>query len=171
MSSSEQFPNPSEAAKRLGVCVKALRLYEQRGLIAPIRTAAGWRVYGPEEMGRAGGPRHPGGPYRLFASTRTRWAAALPPYAVLRNSRLGVHRPQRGNHSLPCQSQPADPSSALSRHSGLRGRCHLPGLARGAGADGRCYRMATSGGVTVRLVTGRSHLQGTCLLVQSADPC
>ena len=27
-------------------------LYEQRGLIAPARTAAGWRAYGPDEMAR-----------------------------------------------------------------------------------------------------------------------
>lgn len=53
MSSSSQFLNPSEAAIRLGVSAKALRLYEQRGLIAPIRTAAGWRTYGPAEMARA----------------------------------------------------------------------------------------------------------------------
>ena len=53
MSSSAQFLNPSEAARRLGVSAKALRLYEQRGLIAPIRTAAGWRAYGPDEMARA----------------------------------------------------------------------------------------------------------------------
>ena len=52
MNSSPQFLNPSEAAKRLGVSAKALRLYEQRGLIAPVRTAAGWRVYGPDEMAR-----------------------------------------------------------------------------------------------------------------------
>ena len=52
MSSSAQFLNPSEAAKRLGVSAKALRLYEQRGLIAPARTAAGWRAYGPDEMAR-----------------------------------------------------------------------------------------------------------------------
>ena len=52
MSSSAQFPNPSEAARRLGVSAKALRLYEQRGLIAPVRTAAGWRLYGPDEMAR-----------------------------------------------------------------------------------------------------------------------
>lgn len=32
---------------------KALRLYEERGLIAPDRTAAGWRAYGPDEMARA----------------------------------------------------------------------------------------------------------------------
>jgi DNA-binding transcriptional MerR regulator len=47
-----KFLNPSEAAKRLGVSAKALRLYEQRGLIAPIRTNAGWRAYGPKEMAR-----------------------------------------------------------------------------------------------------------------------
>jgi len=52
VSSSAQFLNPSEAAKRLGVSAKALRLYEQRGLIAPVRTAAGWRAYGPDEMAR-----------------------------------------------------------------------------------------------------------------------
>lgn len=54
MSSSAQFLNPSAAARRLGVSAKALRLYEQHGLITPSRTAAGWRVYGPDEMARAG---------------------------------------------------------------------------------------------------------------------
>ena len=53
MSSSAEFLNPSEAACRLGVSVKALRLYEQRGLVAPPRSAAGWRAYGPREMERA----------------------------------------------------------------------------------------------------------------------
>jgi DNA-binding transcriptional MerR regulator len=52
VSPSAQFLNPSDAAKRLGVSVKALRIYEQRGLIAPARTAAGWRAYGPDEMAR-----------------------------------------------------------------------------------------------------------------------
>jgi DNA-binding transcriptional MerR regulator len=45
--------NPSDAAKQLGVSAKALRLYEDRGLISPGRTAAGWRAYGPEELARA----------------------------------------------------------------------------------------------------------------------
>lgn len=45
--------NPSEAARRLGISTKALRLYEQRGLITPIRSAAGWRAYGADEMTRA----------------------------------------------------------------------------------------------------------------------
>ena len=52
MSSSAQFLNPSAAARRLGISVKALRLYEQHGLITPSRTAADWRVYGPDEMTR-----------------------------------------------------------------------------------------------------------------------
>ncbi|WP_159008643.1 MerR family transcriptional regulator [Bradyrhizobium sp. S69] len=52
MNSAASFLSPSEAAKRLGVSAKALRLYEQRGLIAPVRTAAGWRAYGPDEMAR-----------------------------------------------------------------------------------------------------------------------
>jgi DNA-binding transcriptional MerR regulator len=46
--------NPSEAARQLGISAKALRLYEERGLIAPPRSSAGWRAYGPDEMARAG---------------------------------------------------------------------------------------------------------------------
>lgn len=53
MSSSALFLSASEAAQRLGISIKALRLYEQRGLIAPARTAAGWRTYGPDQMSRA----------------------------------------------------------------------------------------------------------------------
>jgi DNA-binding transcriptional MerR regulator len=53
VSSSAKFLNPAAAAQRLGVSAKALRLYEQHGLITPGRTAAGWRAYGPDEMTRA----------------------------------------------------------------------------------------------------------------------
>jgi DNA-binding transcriptional MerR regulator len=53
VNASTPFLNASEAAQRLGVSAKALRLYEQRGLIAPVRSPAGWRVYGPDEMARA----------------------------------------------------------------------------------------------------------------------
>jgi len=53
VTSSMRFLNSSEAAKRLGVSAKALRLYEQRGLVAPHRTPAGWRAYGPEQMAQA----------------------------------------------------------------------------------------------------------------------
>lgn len=53
MKASEQFFNATEAARRLGVSIKALRLYEQRGLLVPVRTSAGWRTYGPAQMQRA----------------------------------------------------------------------------------------------------------------------
>lgn len=53
MTESAAFLSPSEAAERLGVSAKALRIYEERGLLAPLRTAAGWRAYGPAEMARA----------------------------------------------------------------------------------------------------------------------
>lgn len=53
MRSSSRFLSPSEAARQLGVSAKALRLYEQHGLVVPGRTAAGWRVYGPGELARA----------------------------------------------------------------------------------------------------------------------
>jgi DNA-binding transcriptional MerR regulator len=54
VNASARFLNPSEAAARLGVSAKALRLYEQRDLITPTRSAAGWRAYGPDEMTRLG---------------------------------------------------------------------------------------------------------------------
>lgn len=53
MHPSAQYLNPSDAAQRLGVSAKALRLYEQRGLVVPTRSAAGWRAYGPGQMARA----------------------------------------------------------------------------------------------------------------------
>lgn len=45
-----QFLNASDAARRLGISTKALRLYEQRGLLAPLRSDAGWRAYGPADL-------------------------------------------------------------------------------------------------------------------------
>lgn len=42
----------AEAAKALGVTTRALRLYEQKGLVRPLRTQAGWRAYGPEALAR-----------------------------------------------------------------------------------------------------------------------
>ncbi len=53
MTASARFLTASEAARRLGVSAKALRLYEERGLLSPHRTDAGWRAYGPEAMKRA----------------------------------------------------------------------------------------------------------------------
>lgn len=54
MSPRDRSLSPSQAAEQLGVSAKALRLYEQRGLVRPGRTTAGYRAYGPAEMARAG---------------------------------------------------------------------------------------------------------------------
>lgn len=39
-------------AKRFGVSVKALRVYEDAGLLKPARTVAGWRIYRQSEIER-----------------------------------------------------------------------------------------------------------------------
>ena len=43
---------PAELARRLGVTIKALRIYEQQGLVKPRRSRRGWRVYTPEDRER-----------------------------------------------------------------------------------------------------------------------
>ncbi|MBR0933178.1 MerR family transcriptional regulator [Bradyrhizobium jicamae] len=52
MTAAARYLSPSEAARRLGISAKALRLYEERGLVTPARTPAGWRAYGVAEMAR-----------------------------------------------------------------------------------------------------------------------
>jgi len=42
----------AECAQRTGLTVRALRVYERHGLIAPTRSATGWRCYGPKELAR-----------------------------------------------------------------------------------------------------------------------
>lgn len=42
----------AQVAARLGVSVKALRVWEKAGLLAPGRTPAGWRAYGPADFAR-----------------------------------------------------------------------------------------------------------------------
>ena len=74
-----------------------------------------------------------------------RRSAALPAHALLRDPGPGRCGHRRGDHPLPRQSQPADARRPLPRRSRLRGRRHLPGLARGAGADGGRHRVAALG--------------------------
>lgn len=52
MSRSADFLSPAEAARALGVSAKALRIYEEHKLMAPGRSQAGWRAYGPADMAR-----------------------------------------------------------------------------------------------------------------------
>jgi len=41
-----------DCAQRIGLTVKALRLYEDHGLVRPRRTEKGWRLYGADEIAR-----------------------------------------------------------------------------------------------------------------------
>lgn len=50
--SDEIWFSAADCAKRLGLTVRALRLYERYKLIAPRRTLKGWRLYGAEEVAR-----------------------------------------------------------------------------------------------------------------------
>ncbi len=47
MNHAGQFLNSSEAARQLGVSAKALRLYEQRGLVVPLRAFRGFLMDHP----------------------------------------------------------------------------------------------------------------------------
>jgi DNA-binding transcriptional MerR regulator len=42
----------AECARRTGLTVRALRVYERHGLIKPPRSGKGWRLYGPNELAR-----------------------------------------------------------------------------------------------------------------------
>jgi DNA-binding transcriptional MerR regulator len=49
---SHEHLSAAETARRLGLTVRALRVYEREGLLAPRRTVSGWRLYGPGEIAR-----------------------------------------------------------------------------------------------------------------------
>jgi hypothetical protein len=40
----------ADCASRTGLTVRALRVYEEFGLVAPRRSAGGWRQYGPHGL-------------------------------------------------------------------------------------------------------------------------
>jgi DNA-binding transcriptional MerR regulator len=51
-SDSSEFLSAADCASRTGLTVRALRVYEKFGLIAPRRSAGGWRQYGPHDLKR-----------------------------------------------------------------------------------------------------------------------
>lgn len=52
-SSIAQFPGgAADVARRFGITIKTLRLYEDAGLIRPVRDGHGWRTYGQVECER-----------------------------------------------------------------------------------------------------------------------
>lgn len=51
-SKGEIWLEANECAARIGLSKRALRLYEEHGLIRPRRTEKGWRLYGADEIAR-----------------------------------------------------------------------------------------------------------------------
>lgn len=49
---NEKLLTAAECASRIGLTVRALRLYEARGLLTPKRTEKNWRLYGAREIAR-----------------------------------------------------------------------------------------------------------------------
>jgi DNA-binding transcriptional MerR regulator len=47
---TRQWLTAAECASQTGLTVRALRVYEDYGLISPQRSAVGWRIYGTEEL-------------------------------------------------------------------------------------------------------------------------
>jgi DNA-binding transcriptional MerR regulator len=45
-----EWLSAADCASRTGLTVRALRVYEELGLIAPRRSAGGWRQYGPQDL-------------------------------------------------------------------------------------------------------------------------
>ncbi|MFE0758929.1 MerR family transcriptional regulator [Inquilinus sp. NPDC058860] len=115
MNVSARFLNASEAAKRLGVSAKALRLYEQRGLLVPVRSAAGWRAYGPDEMRRAG----------EIAALRALGFSLAQVARVLKGDPQGLE-PALAAHQAALEGRLRQLAGTIERVHGLR-----DGLARG----------------------------------------
>lgn len=49
---TETWLTAAECARRIGLSVRALRVYERHGLIAPRRTSKSWRLYGATDITR-----------------------------------------------------------------------------------------------------------------------
>jgi DNA-binding transcriptional MerR regulator len=111
----DEFLPPAEAARRLGVSAKALRLYEARGLLSPLRTGAGWRAYGPAEMARA----------REVAALRA-LGLSLAQVGRLLNGDLAGLEPALAAHQAALEARMGEVSEAVGRVRALRDR-----LARG----------------------------------------
>lgn len=48
----ERWLGPGETARRFGVSIKALRVYEREHLVEPHRAESGWRLFGPAQLAR-----------------------------------------------------------------------------------------------------------------------
>lgn len=128
--------SPAEAARRLGVSAKALRLYEERGLVRPLRSAAGWRTYGPDELTRAA---------EVVALRAL--GLSLAEVAAVQRGEPGSLGPALAAHQSVLESRLRDVSGSLERVHALRAR-----LAAGtAPAPGQLASLLAVAGPSVTL--------------------
>ena len=52
MTDSIPYITAADCARQIGITVKALRVYEDRGLLSPLRSEKNWRLYGAREISR-----------------------------------------------------------------------------------------------------------------------
>jgi DNA-binding transcriptional MerR regulator len=111
VASSAEFLSPAQAARRLGVSAKALRLYERRGLVTPLRTSAGWRAYGPGQMTRAA----------EIAKLRSLGLSLAEVARVLSGDPAAL-APALAAHQSVLERQLGEMAGAIERLAGLRAR-------------------------------------------------
>ncbi|TPW31485.1 MerR family transcriptional regulator [Martelella alba] len=119
MPQPSRFFSPSEAALRLGTSIKALRLYEEHGLIHPGRNRSGWRVYGPEDMVRA----------REIAALRA-LGLGLAAIGRIMKGNAAELEPVLARQQIKLEGELANLSDTIARLANLRGE-----IAAGARAD------------------------------------
>lgn len=129
----------SEAARRLGVSAKALRLYEQHGLICPVRSEAGWRTYGPADLARA----------EEIAGLRALGFSLAQVGRVLRGEPEGLE-PALAAHKSVLEARHRDLADTIAAVSRLRADL-AAGAAPKAAELVRLARPATAAGVAVAL--------------------
>lgn len=109
MNASALYLSPAEAASRLGISAKALRLYEERGLLEPTRNASGWRFYGEEQMQRA----------RWIASLRSLGLSLAQVSKVLDGNREALAT-ALGDHQVRLEAEVRRIAEAIDKVRGLR---------------------------------------------------
>lgn len=90
------FLTAAECARRTGLTVRALRIYERHGLIKPGRSGKGWRLYGPSELQRLNVIVTLKAFGMTLANIRALLRANPPPLASILEMQLRVCRVKRG---------------------------------------------------------------------------
>lgn len=110
MRSSAPYLSPAQAARELGISAKALRLYEESGLLKPSRTLSGWRAYGADDMARA----------REIATLRALGLGLAEVAEVMLNGDPGALSPALAAHQSNLEDRARRLSDQIARVRSLR---------------------------------------------------